>query len=407
MAKFSQWHSRLFLPLLLFVFLVFGLYTQLTLINWKPLPDTIMEDFKYYERALFNSIKGRSPYSNLVIGTGFFYPPPALFIVEIFNAFNNFLLKSSLYLALNIWLMIYMVYKVAKVYALKAHQIWYWYVLCLGFAPFMESLHVGQINMITVWGLLLLFVYEHSPSLSSLGLTLAVLTKVSPLSFFGYLVARREWKTVVGAVLMIVGITTIGVVRYKTSFLEYFSVLEWLTHQFPITYNSQSFASKAFLLGKWLQNHNILSLNLLSNYRVVQTVLTIYIAGLITISLFLLFKEGSSREPAFIITGLGTALLPNVMWYHHYVFLLLPVLIWMGWTQLDRRVVLWCLIWLLIAQVDRYHLTYGGSVHLFGHITMLIVLYQQMKEILALRQKRSSLDFTHSSASGTQDPGIR
>lgn len=78
-------------------------------------------------------------------------------------------------------------------YGYKINQTWYWYVLCLSFAPFLELIYVGQINVITLFGIFLLFFYS-SPLVGSFGLSMAVLTKVSPALFFGYLITQRKWK---------------------------------------------------------------------------------------------------------------------------------------------------------------------------------------------------------------------
>jgi hypothetical protein len=67
---------------------------------------------------------------------------------------------------------------------------------------------------------------------------------------------------------------------------------------------------------------------------------------------------------------------PNILWYHHYVFFLLPLLIWMTWQRQNNLVMLWCLTGMLIIQFDYFLLTGGLLIHLFGHFSILALLFQ-------------------------------
>ena len=88
------------------------------------------------------------------------------------------------------------------------------------------------------------------------------------------------------------------------------------------------------------------------------------------------------REPLFIITSLVMVLASNIVWYHHYVFFLLPLLVWMGWRRLKRSVLAWCFGGLLLIQVDRTHLTYGLLIHLWGHVSVLALLFWQTSQFV-------------------------
>lgn len=393
MKSFSPHYSRvwrLWIEAFLLVYIVLGLYTELVFIQRKPLPDSLMQDFKIYEVALLNALRGSSPYRLLDIGSGYLYPPPALFLVEMFSLFTPFLLRTSFYMTLNITIMVLIVYNVARYYGYNISQTWYWYAISLGFAPFMELLHIGQINVLALFGLFLFFLYdENSPTLSCLGLALAVLIKVSPLLFFGYLLARRRYKHIGIAMGMMVLLVFLSMLRYKITFTEYLRVFRWLTTQFVLNVNSQSLVSKICWLEQVLSSQHIripgLSL-LAANRQFTQYLLSLYttvvvlVAGMVSAS-----TNNRSKEPAFITTALGMTLLPNIMWYHHYVFLILPLVVWMGWSRLDRKIVFWCLAGLLITQIDRYHLTYGLLVHVFGHVSIMVVLCQQMKKFFSSR----------------------
>jgi hypothetical protein len=61
-------------------------------------------------------------------------------------------------------------------------------------------------------------------------------------------------------------------------------------------------------------------------------------------------------------------------------------LVWMAWSRLDRRVVIWCLAGLLIVQFDRRFPPHGLLIHLFGHLSLLAVLAWQLREFYGRRK---------------------
>lgn len=379
---------RILLGSFLCFYIICGLYTELRLITIKPLPAHLLEDFKIYERALSDVLQGHDPYGVLNIGHGYLYPPPALFLIEIFSSIRSLPLQVSLYSTLNIVLLMLMVYGVAKHYSYSTNQVWYWYVICLGFAPFLELLTIGQINVFTLFGIFMLFIWTDRFSiLGGAGLALATLTKVSPVLFFGYLLSSKKWRVIAIAIIIIAIITGLSILRYGLNpVLEYPTVFQWLTNQFKLDTNSQSLVAKLAglqsIVSSLPENFRFQAPfldYLANNYQFIQRILTYYIFIIIVISNLLFFFGKQEKEPVFIITALGMMLSPNVMWYHHYVFILLPVLIWMGWSRLDWRVVGWCLMGLLIVQIDRWFPPYGLLVHVFGHISILIILFHQLR----------------------------
>jgi hypothetical protein len=122
---------------------------------------------------------------------------------------------------------------------------------------------------------------------------------------------------------------------------------------------------------------------LTAQYRIVQRTYTLYILFVLLLSALLAWRGKQPKEPLFIITALGMMLSPNILWYHHYVFMLLPLLVWMGWKGLNASVVTWCCIVLLIVQIDRRVPPYGLAIHVFSNITTLIVLFWQIRQFFS------------------------
>jgi Glycosyltransferase family 87 len=379
----------------LLVYLTTGINTELKQIELFPIPDHLLQDQIYYNRALHAALEHKDPYANRNIGTGYLYPPQALLIIELFNQVQPFFLRVAVNSVANIALLACMLYSIAKYYGLSIDKVWYWYVLCFGFAPFLELLHIGQINVITMFGIFMMFFWEAtSPTLSGIGLSLAVITKVSPLLFLGYLLVQKRYKVIIVALFATILLSLLSILRYGISpLLTYPNVFQGLLQQFLLTTNSQTLAAKLAVANypefqRFLVHlpailsqpmESVVSF-LTTQYRIVQCTYTLYILLILICSALLTLRGKQPKEPLVIITALGTMLAPNVLWYHHYVFMLLPLLIWMGWKSLDVSIVSWCCIVLLIVQIDRRVPPYGLAIHMFTNITMLTVLFWQIRQ---------------------------
>jgi hypothetical protein len=393
---------KVIITLYLLIYLTMGINTELKQIELFPIPDHLLQDQIYYDRALNSALDHRDPYANRNIGTGYLYPPQALLIIELFSHIQPFFLRVAVNSVVNIALLTTAVYGIANYYGYSIEKTWYWYVLCLGFAPFLELLHIGQINMITLFGILMMFYWETtSPILSGVGFSLAVVTKVSPFLFLGYLLTNKSYKVIAVAILTTLLLSLLSLLRYGISpLLTYPNVFEGLLGQFLLTSNSQTMAAKlavanypefqqflARLPAVLSQPIGSVVAVLTDQYQIVQRIYTSYILFIVLLSGLLIFFGRQPKEPLFILTALGMMLAPNILWYHHYVFILLPLLVWMAWKGLDKSIVIWCCLLLLIVQIDRRVPPYGLAIHLFSNITMWIVLFGQIREF-SLRKNR-------------------
>ncbi len=395
------------MALFLLAYLTSGIYTELRLIERKPLPRSLLRDFTHYQRAYEAAVAGLDPYSIREIGPGFLYPPPALLLVAPFAHIPDRLVQAVVYDLTNVTLSIIMTWGVARFYGYTIRQVWFWLPLVLGFAPFLELLHIGQINTIVQFGIFVLFFFETTwPVIAGIGLGLASLIKVTPLLFVGYLLVNKRLKVLAAALVTAVAVSALALWRYGAEpFVTYIDVFRNLLNEFPLGGNSQSLAAKlAFNASRFAASATFLPPILesavsnlasffMSNVAGVQRTITAYIAAVLLISGGITLRV-RQREPFFLITSLSMTLSPNIMWYHHYVFLLLPVLVWMGWRHLQGRVLVWCLGGLLLIQIDRVHLTYGLLIQLWGHVSMWLILYWQIKQWSVSFRKRAILSET-------------
>jgi hypothetical protein len=381
----ARWRAIL-LALFLTGYLFLGLTTVLELVGRKPLPDHLIEDFGYYTRAYKDAFKLGDPYAVRDIGTGFLYPPPALLIVGLYARVSSFMPRVALLSATNILLVSLMVATVGRRYGYTLSDIWWWFPLALGFAPFLETLLLGQINVMTQFGILMMFLWQEShPLLGGAGLALGIVTKTTPLAFLGYLLVERNLKAIVGtAVGLAVFCLLAGWAFGWHTFASFFDVFRQLLRTFPLDPNSHSFVAVL----------NRLVPLPYETLMVVHRGLIIYMAAVFVLSgvLTTLTRE---KEPLFIILGFGLALMPNVMWYHHYVFSLLPVIVWLAWRRKHPAVVAWCFLGLTLIQMDRLYsfleVTDGALAHGFGHLSILMILVGQVRRARRLLKNRPSL----------------
>ena len=216
---------------------------------------------------------------------------------------------------------------------------------------------------------------------------MAAQTKVSPLLFFAYLAFNRRFKAAVAAAVAIVLASALAAARYGLDYtMEYADVFQYITGVFPREWWSASFAAHLWRLNEWLPGIPALEFAA-REPAAMQRLLAVYILALILASGILTWiaaKQGRpAREPLFIITALGMTVSPNIMWYHHWTFALLPLLVWMAWARLNPLAVGWCLCGLLVMQWDRGHPPHGLLIYLHCHLSLWLILAWQIRQARA------------------------
>lgn len=369
--------SQIAISVLLGIYVIAGIQTHLIFRNTNP-----EYDFTFYETALQKALSGSDPYDVREIGPAYLYPPPALFIVEALDLLREPLVRKLLFTAVNVVILLLIVLGVGAYFGYSARAIWFWFPLAFFYAPALQSLELGQINLVTALGILLFFISQ-SPILSAVGLMLGMVTKVTPAVFLVYSLVKRDIKTILLSLIILTLAVAASIGRYGLQpHLTYVEVFTQLLNTFPISQNSQSFVSKV-----WVNFSPDMPPILL------QRIYMLYLGSLVLAS-SLLSARSRDAVPMFVTLGLAAAVSPNVMWYHHYVFLLMPLFVWMGWRKMEQTVVLWVIIGSLMVQMDYYFLTTGFFIHLFVQGSILWVLLQQYEQLRGspLRLTRPSLE---------------
>jgi alpha-1,2-mannosyltransferase len=369
---------RLVLPIFFVVYLTGAIFTLVQQIMALPFPLSIFMDFGFYEQALQRTLSGGDMYAVRSIGEAYLYPPPALLVVDVLNLIPEFYLRVAFWGALNFLMAVTLVYTLARRYKLELSEVWYWFPLTLGFAPLWVTVEFGQINMLTQFGVLLMFLHETTLT-GGIGLGLAIMTKVTPLFFGAYLLATRNIRALLWTAVTLLVLAAVALLRYGVKpFITYIDVFRELTNTATVGAGGQS------LIVQLLPILGVEKLGL------IQFGLTFYLLMVILLAAYVTFRSGR-KEPSFIVTSLAMMLSPNIMWYHHYVFFLLPLLIWMGWQRRSQAVTIWCMAGMLLIQFDYFLLSHGLLVHVFGHLSILIVLVQGMaSRSIALRTQQTT-----------------
>jgi hypothetical protein len=371
----SRRSIRLILGVFLALYLVFGLNTQLTLFLSAP---NLFYDFSIYETALQAVRAGLNPYqSTLIPGSSFVYPLPALLWIEPFANISAHSLKLATVLSVNIGLLLLILNRIQKHYAIPSQYLPAIWFLAFGFAPFLELQQAGQVNLLPALGMILLFLWTDEdhfhPLLAALAISIAILVKVSPLYLLILPLRQKRWQVLAYTAGFCALFCLIAGLRYGWEpYLHYPAALQSLANYAPpADWNAQGLGSKLTFFAQ-----AFVSTDLTSVTATIQRVAALLLLSCTLLSAWL-STPTQPREPLFIIATLSMTLSPGVIWYHHYVFFIAPLLIWAAWQRFDRRLITWLLFGLFLIQIDRWLLTGGLLIHIFGYISIVALLRQQ------------------------------
>lgn len=289
-------------------------------------PHEWASDFNIYHDALLSAGKSRSPYLPYVIGSSFLYHPFALTLVGPIAKLGRF--PASIVWALvnlagyagALWMSLALVGGVSR-----QRTAWILALFAV-FAPMWEMFHIGQINGIVlacVIGSLYLSESER-PILAGASLALAIVLKSSPLVFVLWFAALRQWRLVVAALSFLALLSLIAWGQFGTLVMrDYFVVVSRLgAETFPDFYN-QSFSAVA-LRGLWVLG-----------VRGIEPHVALTQRGSAMFLLVLVLVLSAAAPPAdrrlrlwwFALVSAITTLASPLVWYHHNVFLVLPLLV--------------------------------------------------------------------------------
>ncbi|MDB4986570.1 MAG: hypothetical protein JWN04_1748 [Myxococcaceae bacterium] len=309
---------------LLAVYVALGIHSQVSHLADKPLPQFLMEDYSYYAAGYARWLAGQSPYADHVIGTAFLYPPQSLLLVGAFEALGTLPLKFAVYATLSLLALLGVVILVLQScrVPLSDPRSWIALVLAFSFGPVGWCLYLGQINLFVALTVAAgFFLEEKRPYAAGAAIAVGAALKLTPILLIVLFLHRRYWRVHTSFVVTSIVLALVtGALFGFHQFVDYLKVGQALKNSFPVGINgSLSFINTLFL------GAGVLDLPTQGWFGSLQLLYT----GLLGLTLLLsawLTRDGQHRHLFYAIAALALTVMPNVLWYHHLVFVLAGLL---------------------------------------------------------------------------------
>jgi hypothetical protein len=295
------------------------------------------QDFYIYTEAYHRARSGANPYLPYKIGGSFVYHPFALTIVTPFALASRSsvvpyvawaLLSGAAWVASGLVVLALMGRTLDRTYGLGDAKLRTasLTVLFLGFAPFLEALHVGQVSPFVVL-LLCLTIYlceQEKEIASGLFLALAIVLKTSPLIFLAYFLFMRKLRAIAGTLAGLILVSVIPAVQFSPEvLLDFGRVLPRIASEVHVSPYNQS------ILGISSQLLRYVSLIRYGGLLVTgQRIAFLGVTALLLVT-GLVIPRGAEglrlRLHLFFCLVALMVLFSPLVWYHHSVLLLLPL----------------------------------------------------------------------------------
>lgn len=316
---------------LLVLYVGLDVHSQVSHLLDKPLPDFLMEDYGYYARGFARWRAGESPYADRVIGTAFIYPPQSLLLVGLFESLGPLPIKFAVYATLALAALIGAVLLTLRGLDVSAsdprgdQRVWIALVLALAFAPFGWCLYLGQVNPFVAFTVAAgFFLADRKPYAAGAAIAVGVAIKLTPLVLLVLLLHRRYVRVHIAfAACSVLLVLITGIVFGFEHYVAYLAVARELKDSFPLGLNgSLSLVNSLYLIA------GALDLPTQGWQGLVQLAYTLVVGSMLLLGGWLT-RDGLHRHLFFSLVALGMTLMPNVLWYHHLVFVI-PALLTLG-----------------------------------------------------------------------------
>jgi hypothetical protein len=278
-------------------------------------------DIGIYLDAGDKTFEHENPYQPFKIGASFVYPPPALLLFSplsmlprgtaelVWAAFNGLVYLCSL-----------AILRFSMRPAMKAHRFVWFTAVALLFAPFLETLTIGQEDCLILLGLAA-FIWgladDRRKWVGDSGLAVAISLKMSPVIFLAIPVVRKDWGRCARILSVVMGLSALSVLFFGIEpWLDFIEVLPRVLRGYPGTINETITPTVRWLLTRARPDMHV-SRWLGRGFSM--AVLGIWIGA---VSLL------RSRKGPLAMASLGVVTMTissSLIWYHHLVFLTIPL----------------------------------------------------------------------------------
>lgn len=346
----------------------------------KPFPTWALEDYGYYAAAFARLMAGGDPYEVRTIGEAYLYPPQALLGVAIFEAIPQQGVKVAAYWLVSAILLIWMALAAERYAGGKIHPFW---LMALAlFLPFWVSTYIGQINIFVAACIFFYFTnLKTRPVLAGSLLAVAVALKVTPLLLVVLAVRADFWRVVLGGFVTSVALMGLTAALFGTGlFWTFFEVLRDLSDQTVYGARQVSILNVIYLIftSLGLETDGVPSLQIF-----------VWLAVFAAMGLAVWLSPKHDLRLAFAVACLTMTIGANVIWLHHFTFLL-PVLLLLA-AHMPNRLALTGTL-LVVAAVQTIPSfapdNFGGLMlqsALWGAVVLLLAaLLQQRRDAASL-----------------------
>jgi hypothetical protein len=329
------------------LYVALGIHAQVQHLAQKPLPQFLMEDYGYYAQAFERWQHGQSPYADHTIGTAFLYPPPSLLLVGSLEALGPLPIKYAGYATLSLLALVMTITLVVRgtrpqegearegaLRALAARQtfasderMYVAIALALGFAPVAWCLYLGQVNLFVMFTLAAgFYLADRHPYAAGAAIAVGAAIKLTPVALLVLMLRAKYVRVFVGFAVAITALTILTAAIFGTGlFADYLGTVRALKDSFPLGLNgSLSLINTLYLLAGAVDLPNE------GWHGAVQMLWTASVGALLLAGAWLA-RQGEQRHLFFALVALGMTVVPNVLWYHHLVFVIPALLtLWLS-----------------------------------------------------------------------------
>lgn len=287
-------------------------WTQVNINRQLPL------DFPIYLIAGQRALNNQNVYEQFEIGSSFVYPPTALLVFTSLPYVYN---PREIHIAISIICMVLALFIMQKImpHTVSRKSMFLFGMGAIVYAPFLEQVTIGQINSWVLLGIAIFALGISNPRyryFGDFGLAAAIVFKITPIMLFAFPLISGDWKRCLRIlaylmILMIVSIIIFGIPVW----IDFFQVLPAILKGYP-GMNNQTFGT----LIKW-------SASQFDMTTVPEWIGLLFSSLVLTAWIVVLVISKNNNNPMAILSFgiLGMTISSSLIWYHHYVFLMIPI----------------------------------------------------------------------------------
>ena len=280
--------------------------------------------YYYVTKAVMFLGRPEHPYGNFTPIYPYFIPPAFLLLFYPF-ALLPFYLSKIVWTVINVSLLLSSIVLICKLINKKITPMFWVLILVTAlYYPVQFTLNDGQLNIVVLflYTLVLYGIAKHKQALTGLGISLGIITKISPAIILLYLVYKRMFLKAIFITLIFLGTITVGTELFVKKGINYYYVRHVLS-KVSNQSGGNAWTDQSLLA---LIKRVDLPIN-----KMGESLLSYTLVGLVL--LCFIYVDRKSKNGSFslyidfsllvTIAVIGTGL----TWFHQYTMLLLPLFI--------------------------------------------------------------------------------